>query len=519
MRYIILATFLFLIHPSLAQAAKSADVIVYAATPGGITAGISAAKQGVKVLVLEPGNHIGGMLTGGLGRTDMDRQERVIGGLALEFFRRVGEHYGSKVAWTFEPHVAEDAFKAMLKEANVQVVFGSAIQSASKDGTQIRSLTTTSGEVYTAGVFIDASYEGDLLKAAGVSYAVGRESRTLYGEPLAGRREFIRGNHQVNFPISPWKDGQLLPYVTAEEDLVAAGVGDGKIQAYCFRLCLTDVPENRLPITKPDGYHPGRYELLRRCFEVGGEKVDSPVGTTRMPNGKCDSNSSAPISTNLLGASQDYPEGSPERRRQIWKEHLDWAHGLLYFVQNDPCVPEAIRAKYLKWGLCKDEFVDTGGWPHQLYIREARRMKGEYILTQQDLTTQLRKDDRIGMAGYNIDIREVQWVSLRTFFFPKAEDQVYMEGYLSQPVEPWDIPYRALLPRESECRNLIVPVCVSASTVANASFRMEPQYMITGQAAGVAAAMAARESKDVHEVSIKALQQILRTEGQILDLQ
>jgi hypothetical protein len=238
-----------------------------------------------------------------------------------------------------------------------------------------------------------------------------------------------------------------------------------------------------------------------------------------MPNGKCDSNSSAPISTNLLGASQDYPEASPERRRQIWKEHLDWAHGLLYFVQNDPCVPESVRAKYLKWGLCKDEFVDTGGWPHQLYIREARRMKGEYILTQHDLTTKLRKDDRIGMAGYNIDIREIQWVSLRTFFFPRAEDQVYMEGYLSEPVEPWDIPYRALLPRESECRNLIVPVCVSASTVAYASFRMEPQYMITGQAAGIAAAMAARESKDVHKVSIKALQQSLRTEGQILDVE
>lgn len=500
------------------QAATSADVIVYTATAGGVMAGIAAAKQGAKVLILEPGNHVGGMLSSGLGRTDMDGQEHVIGGLSLDFFHRVGRYYGKELAWNFEPHVAENILKTMLSEAKVTVKFGVSLDSVVKQGSSIRTLKTADGNDYTAGVFIDASYEGDLMKAAGVSYAVGREGRERYHESLAGRREILRGNHQVNFPISPRKDGKLLPHVTAEEDFAPSGAGDGKIQAYCFRLCLTDVPENRLPIKRPDGYDPGRYELLRRCFEVGGDQIVNVIGTARMPNGKCDSNSNAPISLNLLGANQDYPEGSPARRKQIWQEHLDWTQGLLYYLQNDSSVPAATQTKFQQWGLCKDEFTDTGGWPHQLYVREARRMMGEYVLTQHDLMSNRRKSDCIGMAGYNIDIREVQWVALRTFVFPKAEDQLYMEGYLSQPVEPWDIPYRALLPRFGECQNLLVPVCASTSTIAYASFRMEPQYMIAGQAAGIAAALASRDAKPVHDVSVAELQRLLREQGQLLDL-
>lgn len=500
------------------QPATSVDVIVYTATAGGVMAGIAAAKQGAKVLILEPGNHVGGMLSSGLGRTDMDGQEHVIGGLSLDFFHRVGRHYGKELAWNFEPHVAENILKTMLGEANVTVKFGESLDSVVKQGSSIRTLKTADGNEYTAGVFIDASYEGDLMKAAGVSYAVGREGRERYNESLAGRREILRGNHQVNFPISPRKDGKLLPHVTAEEDFAPSGTGDGKIQAYCFRLCLTDVPENRLPIKRPDGYDPGRYELLRRCFEVGGDQIVNVIGTARMPNGKCDSNSNAPISLNLLGANQDYPEGSPARRKQIWQEHLDWTQGLLYYLQNDSSVPAATQTKFQQWGLCKDEFTDTGGWPHQLYVREARRMMGEYVLTQHDLMSNRRKSDCIGMAGYNIDIREVQWVALRTFVFPKAEDQLYMEGYLSQPVEPWDIPYRALLPRFGECQNLLVPVCASTSTIAYASFRMEPQYMIAGQAAGIAAALASRDAISVHKISVTELQRQLREQGQLLDL-
>ena len=495
------------------------DVVVYGATASGTMAAVAAAQQGASVVLLEPGNHVGGMLSGGLGRTDMDRQENVIGGLALEFFRRAGKHYAQEIAWMFEPHVAEKILKEMLAQQKVPVKFGQALASIDETDGRIRSLKTTDGTEYAAKVFIDATYEGDLMKAAGVSYKVGREGRDTYGESLAGRRDLLRSNHQINYPISPWKDGQLLPHITAEEDLALTGAGDGKFQAYNFRLCLTNVEANRIPISKPEGYDPASYELLRRCIEVGGEKVDRILGIKPMPNGKSDVNAGYPISLNLPGANQDYPDGSPERRKEIWKQHLGWAQGLVYFMQNDPSVPQSVRDKYSQWGLCKDEFTDTGGWPHQLYIREARKMKGEYILTQHDLMTDRRKNDAIGMAGYNIDIREVQWVSMRTFFFPTAEDQVYMEGYMSQPVEPWDIPYRALLPKFGECQNLLVPVCISASTIAFASFRMEPQFMIAGQAAGTAAAMAAKSGGPVHNVPIEELQKNLASAGQILRAQ
>jgi len=503
--------------PTLAKESKSTtDVIVYGATSAGVTAAISAARNGANVILLEPGRHVGGMLSGGLGRTDMDRQENVIGGLAKEFFQRVGRHYGQEVAWIFEPHVAEDVLKGMLSEQKIDPIFGQALGSITMKNGQIESLKTRDGHEYSGRVFIDATYEGDLMKAAKVSYAIGRESRSLHGESLAGRRDLLRSNHQINVRISPWKDGKLLPHVTAEEDLVPTGTGDGKMQAYCFRLCLTDVPENRLPVTPPPNYNPADYELLRRCFEVGGEQVDGILGIKRMPNGKSDVNAGAPISLNLPGANQEYPDGNPERRREIWDQHLHWAQGLVYYVQNDPSVPKKVREKYAPWGLCKDEFTDTGGWPHQMYIREGRRMQGEHVLTQKDLMTDRRKKDCVGIAGYNIDIREVQWLSMRTFFFPNAADELYMEGYVSQPVDPWDIPYRALLPRSKECRNLLVPVCLSSSAVAFASFRMEPQLMIAGQAAGVAAALANRDKKSVHSVDVTELQKILTSEGQIL---
>ncbi|NBS84859.1 MAG: FAD-dependent oxidoreductase, partial [Verrucomicrobia bacterium] len=292
--------------PTLAKESKStADVIVYGATSAGVTAAISAARNGANVILLEPGRHVGGMLSGGLGRTDMDRQENVIGGLAKEFFQRVGRHYGQEVAWIFEPHVAEDVLKGMLSEQKIDPIFGQALGSITMKNGQIESLKTRDGHEYSARVFIDATYEGDLMKAAKVSYAMGRESRSLHGESLAGRRDLLRSNHQINVRISPWKDGKLLPHVTAEEDLVPTGTGDGKMQAYCFRLCLTDVPENRLPVTPPPHYNPDDYELLRRCFEVGGEQVDGILGIKRMPNGKSDVNAGAPISLNLPGANQE----------------------------------------------------------------------------------------------------------------------------------------------------------------------------------------------------------------------
>ncbi|MGB9624784.1 MAG: FAD-dependent oxidoreductase, partial [Phycisphaerae bacterium] len=478
----------------LQAAAIDRDVVVYGGTAAGAMAGVAAARHGASVILLEPGRHIGGMVSGGLGRFDVDRQKDLIGGLTLEFFTRLGRHYGQTVSWACEPHVAEDVFRTMLKEAGVELRFGQLLAAAEADGTCLRVLRMRDGTTYSARVFIDATYEGDLLKAAGVSYTIGREGRDQYDESLAGRRELLPGHHQFVVGVSPWRDGALLPYVTPQEKLVPVGAGDDRLQAYCFRLCLTDRAENRVPITRPKDYDPARYELLRRYLlairQRKGEPIRGPVGFARIPNGKCDANSSGAVSLNLPGANQEYPEATPERRAEIREEHRSWAHGLLFFLQNDPAVPEEIRAACAPWGLCKDEFQDTGGWPHQLYVREARRMLGEYILTQHDLQQRRRKHDVIGMAGYNIDIREVQWVSVRTFRFPDAQDETFVEGYVSQPVEPWDIPYRAILPRYSECSNLLVPVCISASTVAYASFRMEPNYMIVGHSAGVAAALA-----------------------------
>lgn len=496
------------------------DVVIYGGTAAGVMAGVAAARHGASALILEPGKHVGGMVSGGLGNTDVKRQENLIEGLALEFYKRVGAHYEKPVSWLCEPHVAENTLKAMLKEAGVEVRFGQTLAAVHAESARLRVLRTGDGGSYTARVFIDATYEGDLLKAAGVSYAVGREGRDRYNESLAGRCELLPGHHQFKAAISPWRGDSLLPYVTPQDKLVPVGAGDGRIQAYCFRLCLTNRPENRLPITRPENYDPGRYELLRRYLNQLGpnkaEQMRGPLGMGIIPNGKCDANSSGPISSNLLGANQDYPEGTPKRRAEIWEEHRSWAHGLLFFLQNDPSVPEQLRDKYSEWGLCKDEFQDTGGWPHQLYVREARRMLGEYVLTQHDLQKHRRKHDVIAVAGYNIDIREVQWVSVRNFHFPDAADETLVEGYVSQPVEPWDFPYRAMLPRYSECSNLLVPVCVSASTVAYASFRMEPNYMMAGHGAGIAAALAAKASIPVHHVDVVKLQQDLREEGQVL---
>ncbi len=504
---------------------RRSDVAVYGATAGGVMAAIAAAECGARTLLLEPGRHVGGMISGGLGKTDMERQEHVIGGYARRFFERVGAHYGQPIAWRFEPHVAERVLVDWLDAAGVEVRFGAAlagVAGASRGG-RIRSALLVSGESFEtveAAVFVDATYEGDLLAAAGISYAVGREDRSLYGESLAGRREFLPDPHQFRAAVRADESGALARYIQPLASIGVPGQGDGKVQSYCYRICLSADAAASEPIPAPEGYEPEQYSAVEAYLRALGDRatVRDVLGIGEVPSGKTDINSGGPISTNLLGASWAYVEADRATRARIARAHHDWAQGLLYFLAHERSVPAPIRREIGRFGLPRDEFSDTDGWPHQLYVREARRMQGEHILTQRDLTVQRHKPDSIGMGGYNIDIREVQWVSCPVSRFPDVADEILQEGYLSVPVEPYEIPYRALLPRRAECSNLLVSTCLSASHVALNSFRLEPQFMMVGQAAGTAAAFAAREGGDVHDVDVGALQEHLRRDGAILGL-
>jgi hypothetical protein len=492
------------------------DVVVYGATAGGSMAAVAAAQEGMRVALVEPGRHVGGMVSGGLSNSDVENQQQLIGGLARAFFEAAGQHYRQPIAWAFEPHVAESILRNMLSAAHVNLFFDCRLAGLVKYGSQIQTIRMENGQTFRGRVFIDSSYEGDLMKAAGVSYVVGREGRAKYGESLAGREDLLPGVHQFRYPVP----ADAVPLVVPENQVADTGHGDGRFQSYCFRLCLTEDPADRLPVDKPAGYDPNRYLLARRYLESakGALKLGDFLGIVRIPNSKSDVNSTGPVSTDMLGASWEYPEANYARRQQIWQEHLTWAQGIIYFLQNDSSVPDSIRNEIRKWGLPKDEFTDTGHWPNQLYVREGRRMLGEYVLTQHDLQEYRDKYDSIGMAGYNIDIREVEWVAHQVFRFPKVINQVFTEGYLSMPVQPWEIPYRALLPREHECSNLLVTVCISASTIAYGSFRMEPNYMIAGESAGTAAALAIKTNRSVHQVDLVALQQLLRSRKQILSL-
>ena len=416
--------------------------------------------------------------------------------------------------------MAEQILNDWLREARVQVFYGHRLRTVVKQGTRIARLETENGEFFAGRVFIDCTYEGDLMKQAGVSYAIGREGRSKYGGSLAGRQDILPGPHQLRAAVSPYgADGKLLPFIVPQDQVAPTGEGDGHVQS-CFRICLTDDQTNLLPIDLPAGYDPRRYGLVRNYLAALGDsaRLSDFTGISRLPHNKSDVNSGGAVSTNAPSLSWSYTEAGYAERQRIWNQHLTWAQGLLYFLRHDSAVPERIRSEMLRWGLPKDEFPDTGHWPHQLYVRDLRRMSGEYILTQHDLEEHRSKYDSIGMGGYNIDIREVQWIAHRIYRFPKVEEEVLMEGYLSMPVEPYEIPYRALLPIEEECSNLLVAATISSSHVAYASFRMEPQYMIAGHAAGVAASLAVQRGVAVHQVDIPELQRKLEEQKQILHL-
>lgn len=509
------------------------DVVVYGATSGGVCAAVAAARTGASVVLLEPGHHVGGMTSGGLGYTDVG-DVRVVGGMAGDLRRAVADwyrvpegHYAGP-----EPYVAEAIHRRWLEEAGVDVRFGALLDTASKgpDGV-IRAVVLGDGSEVAGAVFVDASYEGDLLAAAGVPYAVGREDRSLYCERYAGRQELVPGRHTVPPWISPFagdpsgeESGDVLPQLR-DHPLADVGAGDGGIMSYGYRVCLTQAP-TRVPFDAGDGYDHAYWELGRRIFDRwrrDGVEVRAALllGLEQnLPNGKCDGNSIGPFSLSVLdGTAWDYPEADPVGRERIRLHHLQHARDFLYFLSHDPAVPVTVRSELRGWGYAADEFADTGHLPHQLYVREARRMLGEYVLTEHDLLPEPRpQHDVVAMGSYHVDIREVQrtwrWVAEH----PRPVGMVFTEGYLSVPVRPYPIPYRALVPRYADCTNLLVPVCLSASHVAFASVRMEVQYQMLGHAAGLAAADAARTGHPVQAVDVPRLQDDLRAAGQVLTI-
>ena len=509
--------------PSDAQSELQDDLLVYGGTASGVMTAYSAAKQGLRVVLLEPGAHLGGMVTGGLSATDLG-DPGVIGGYTRMFYRRVAERYGRHSLerpqdWLSEPHVAEEMFNDMLREAGVRVVFHARIrerQGVAVENRNIVAVTTEDGKQWRAKLFADCSYDGDLLAQSGVKYTWGRESSEDYGESLGGVRA-ITPQHQFGWPILAYRDDHRhYPEVSAAP-LETAGGGDKKVQAYNFRLVLTDDPANRLPFPKPSGYDASQFALLIEYLaefqqHMGREpRLKDFFYPARIPNHKADFNNNGPISTDFIGHSWAYPDAGYEEKRKIREAHLRYTQSLVYFLAHDPAVPARLREDVNEWGLPMDEFADTNHWPRDLYIREGRRMIGAYVVRQSDLQSNRTKSDSIGMGSYNSDFHNVQRVAM-------PDGSVRNEGDMQVPVQPYEIPYRVITPRRDEMQNFLVPVCLSASHVAYSSLRMEPQYMIIGQAAGVAAALAIHEGVPVQDIGVASLQRELLKEGAVLDL-
>jgi hypothetical protein len=546
MRYATCVTFLVLAAQSLlaAPAPQSCDVVVYGATSAGVMAAVQAKAMGKTVLLVGPDKHLGGLSSGGLGYTDTGNKA-VIGGLAREFYHRVWRHYDADPAWRwqkkseygnkgqgtpaidgaqrtmwiFEPSVAERVFEDLVREHGITVLRDEWLDRAKgvrKNGARIASITMLSGKIFTGKMFIDATYEGDLMAAAGVEYHVGREAKRVYGEEWNGIQTGVL-HHRHHFgavkeKISPYvvpgdPQSGVLPRVSAEPP-GAYGEGDRRLQAYCFRMCLTDHPENRIPFAKPDGYDPKQYELLARVYAAGWTETFNKFDP--IPNRKTDTNNHGPFSTDNIGMNYDYPEASYERRREILKEHEIYQKGWLYFITTDPRVPKDVQEKMRSYGLPKDEFKDNGGWPHQIYVREARRMIGAFVMTENELLKKRPTPDSVGMGSYTIDSHNVQ-----RYITP--DGYVQNEGDIGVATKgPYEIAYGSLVPKRGQAENLLVPVCVSSSHIAFGSIRMEPVFMILGQSAATAAVIAIDAKQSVQDVPYAKLRDRLLKDGQIL---
>ncbi|MEU5779567.1 FAD-dependent oxidoreductase [Micromonospora lupini] len=496
-------------------AVTTADLVVYGATSGGLAAAITMRRLGRTAVVVEPTSHVGGLSTAGLGATDTGVQAS-IGGLAAEFYRRVYVKYHggtvtptSPLRMTFEPHVATAVFAEMLTEAGVSVITNARLAGVGRSGNRITELRTEDGSIYRGGVFVDATYEGDLLALAGVSFTVGRESNDTYGETINGVQS---GNtHQFAYPVDPYVTAGspasgLLPGISATP-LAPRGSADDRIQAYCFRMCLTQAA-NRIPFGKPSGYDPLRYELLLRHIQAG---YAGPYFTTHsIGGGKTDSNNNGAVSTDNIGFNYAYPTASWAVRESIIAEHRTYQQGLMWFLANDPRLPASVRDSTARWGLPVDEFTGTGGWPPLLYIREARRMVSSYVVTEADCRGRVRATDSVGLASYTMDSHNCQRVVV--------DGKVRNEGDVQIGVpQPYPVSYRAIVPHQAQCANLLVPVCLSASHIAYGSIRMEPVFMILGQAAATAASLALTGNLAVQVVPVPTLQARLRQDGAVLE--
>lgn len=523
------------------------DLIVYGGTSGAVIAAIQAKKMGKSVVLVSPDTHLGGLTSGGLGWTDTGKKE-VIGGLSREFYQRVydkysqednwkweaQEEFGNKgqgtpaidgefrTMWIFEPHIAEEVFNEWVKEVGLEVFRDEWLDRENgvivKDG-KITSIKMLSGKEFKGKMYIDGTYEGDLMAASGVSYHVGREANNVYGEEWNGIQTGVY-HHRHHFQvlesqIDPyWIKGDpssgLIPRIS-ENDPGIKGEGDHKIQAYCFRTCMSNHPDNRVPFPRPANYDSTQYELLVRIFDNGWDEWFGKFDM--IPNRKTDTNNHGPFSSDNIGMNYDYPEATYERRKEIIREHEDYQKGLLYFVANDPRVPKDIQEEFQNWGLAKDEFIDNGNWPHQIYVREARRMVGSYVMTENELLKKKATPESIGMGSYTIDSHNIQR-------YVDSEGHVQNEGDIGVHIPgPYEIALGSILPKKEEITNLVVPVAVSSSHIAFGSIRMEPVFMILGQSAATVAMMALDQDLAVQDLKYQDLKSELLQDGQVLTME
>jgi hypothetical protein len=536
-------------HSGLQAASISeADLCVYGATSGGIVAAIQGVKMGKQVVLLEPSTRCGGLTTGGLGATDIGNKA-AIGGLSRGFYQRIARHYsqpqawrweshaeyfarrgGSQVQasdarvsdatatqWTFEPHVATLVYQEWLDEHAIKIAYEKRLSRIKKIDGRITEITMEDGSRYRAKMFVDATYEGDLMARARVSYTVGREANRQYGETLNGVREETP-KHQFTVAVDPYrKPGNsrsgLLPFIQSGEGGIP-GEGDRCLQAYNLRLCFTTNADNRLPLTPPRGYDPGQYELLARYLDAlaaagrkpGLSEFWNPIW---MPNGKTDINNNGGFSTDFIGMNYAYPEASYSQRARMHQAHENYIRGFVYFLANDPRVPAAMRQEMQLWGPCRDEFVGTGGWPPQLYVREARRMVSDYVMSEHHCRGGAVAEDAIGLAAYNMDSHNCRRIV--------KQGRVENEGDVQvPPMKPYPISYRAIVPKAGECGNLLVPICLSATHIAYGSIRMEPVFMILGQSAATAACLAIDDAVAIQNVPYPKLRARLLQDQQIL---